>query len=289
MMKKGNKALLFVIFSVVIILTIFSFIDSAETINITQTTAVMCINDSKQIMQQMVDDRFNVISINDSIKQAESLFASQVILQEKKRPYNFGLVTSYCDNVQKIRENAIIARDDFDSLLKVYNDSFTSSMNASSVDILIYQIREDIAAERYSEVSALVDKAYSEISRVKSSYTALNLIYRNTTRSLKLFLEKNWKIILSILVILLVLFLIYHIKIAKWIIERKIEKLKIRKNTIKGLIMNVQKDYFQYGKIAEGEYNIKTKKFAELIRDIDRQVPLMQEELAKLNRTRKTR
>ena len=53
--------------------------------------------------------------------------------------------------------------------------------------------------------------------------------------------------------------------------------------------MNVQKDYFQYGKIAEGEYNIKTKKFAELIRDIDRQVPLMQEELAKLNRTRKTR
>ena len=46
--------------------------------------------------------------------------------------------------------------------------------------------------------------------------------------------------------------------------------------------METQRDYFQYGKIPEGEYNIKTKRFAELVRDIDRQVPLLKEEIIKL-------
>ena len=50
--------------------------------------------------------------------------------------------------------------------------------------------------------------------------------------------------------------------------------------------MKIQKDYFQEGKIPEGEYNIKTKKYAELIRDIDRQIPLLQEELAKFQSTK---
>jgi hypothetical protein len=46
--------------------------------------------------------------------------------------------------------------------------------------------------------------------------------------------------------------------------------------------MQCQKNYFQFGTLPEGEYNIKIKKYAELVRDIDRQIPLLQEEMAKL-------
>jgi len=99
-----------------------------------------------------------------------------------------------------------------------------------------------------------------------------------------LFVINNWKILSSLAIVIIVFLLIYRIKISIWLVNRKMEALKLRKKTIKELVMQTQKDYFQYGKMPEGEYNIKTKKFAELVRDIDRQIPLLQEQLAKLEK-----
>jgi hypothetical protein len=47
--------------------------------------------------------------------------------------------------------------------------------------------------------------------------------------------------------------------------------------------MKSQQDYFQTGKIADSDYKIRAANYAELVRDIDRQVPLIKEELAKLS------
>jgi beta-lactamase regulating signal transducer with metallopeptidase domain len=157
-------------------------------------------------------------------------------------------------------------------------------MNASSVDAIILEISNEIKDERYENVKSLVEKTYSEIIKVQSENTALNVIYSNTTRSLKLFVINNWKILSSLAIVIIVFLLIYRIKISIWLVNRKMEALKLRKKTIKELVMQTQKDYFQYGKMPEGEYNIKTKKFAELVRDIDRQIPLLQEQLAKLEK-----
>jgi hypothetical protein len=49
----------------------------------------------------------------------------------------------------------------------------------------------------------------------------------------------------------------------KMMLMKKLERLQNRKRTVKELVMQTQKNYFQYGKIPEGEYNIKTKRFAE--------------------------
>lgn len=66
--------------------------------------------------------------------------------------------------------------------------------------------------------------------------------------------------------------------------ERKIQNLEMRKKTLKGLIMKTQGDYFNSGNMSESAYEIRTKKFAEIVRDIDRQIPLLQEELVKIGR-----
>jgi hypothetical protein len=204
------------------------------------------------------------------------------MLKEKRRQYDFSKVLSYCDSIKQIHKDAVDALDSINALMLFYNQSIVPGMNTSTIEVIIGEIREDMDTERYEEISEEVNQAYSEISRVKASYTALNVFYDNTTRSLKKFFIKNWITITTLLVIFIVLFIVYRTRIAKWIIFQKIEKLKMRKRTIKELIMQVQKDYFQNGSIPEGEYNIKTNKFAELIRDIDRQIPLLQEELVKL-------
>lgn len=78
--------------------------------------------------------------------------------------------------------------------------------------------------------------------------------------------------------------LLFQTQIRKRIIKAKIKKLELKEKTLRGLVMQTQKDYFHSGKMSEGMYSIRTNKFAELIRDIERQIPLLKEELARAER-----
>jgi hypothetical protein len=254
--------------------------------NITREDALRCINDSQKIMKDLSLQKFNILRINDSLRQAENLYDSQVVLFDKKRSYDFSLVIPYCNEITKINKEAITAQDEFSAFKIFYNSSIIPGMNTSSIDLLVNQIQAEMDNERYENVKSMVDNAYNELINFKSSYTSLNLFLDSTTTGLRKFILKTWKVLLSIVIILIILFLIYRIKLSKWILTRQIENLQLRKKTVQELIMKVQKNYFETGKMPEGEYNIRIKKFAELIRDIDRQIPLLKEELIKLERTR---
>jgi hypothetical protein len=247
-----------------------------------QKTSELCLNESLEIMELMIKDGFNFIRINDTIKEAKDLYDIQIILKSKKRNYDFSGVVEKCNEIKGIRKVALVERDEFNSLLKFYNISITKELNSSSIDKIISQIRFEMQSESYENMQSLIDNAYSEISAIQASQTALKIFYSATTRGLKNFLLDNWRIILTLAILALIFWIFFRLRIERYILTKRIEKLKLRKRTIKSLIMRTQMDYFQYSKIPEEEYGIKTKKFGELIRDIDRQVPLLQEELAKI-------
>ena len=136
--------------------------------NFSETDAFLCINQSREIMVRMINEGFNVLRINDSLRQAESNFEAQKILKSKKRNYDFSLVKEYCLEISKIETEAYLARDEFNSLLKFYNDFIDKKMNASSVDAIILEISNEIKDERYENVKSLVEKTYSEIIKVQS-------------------------------------------------------------------------------------------------------------------------
>ena len=52
-----------------------------------------------------------------------------------------------------------------------------------------------------------------------------------------------------------------------------------RRENITRLISEAQKQYFEKGEMSEIRYYVRTKKYAELIRDINRQIPLLKEKL----------
>jgi len=284
--KRGNRVILkpfFILFLFVMAVLSVSFA-SALTSNVTQSTASLCLNESRIILQQMIDEGLNILRINDSLNQATSLYDAQVVLLEKKGKTDFSLIMTYCDEIKKIREDSTSAVDEFNVLVQFYNISIIPAMDTSTIDLTMNEIRQEIKNERYENVKPLIDRAYNEIIDTKSSYTALNLFISSTSRGFVNFIIKHWKTILILVFILIVLFLIYRIKIMKMIVTRQIERLALRKKTLQDLIMKTQKDYFETGKIPESEYNIKIKKFAELIRDIDRQIPLLREDLMKLEK-----
>jgi hypothetical protein len=269
----------------IIFLFSISFMSSADSSNETiKNQSLICLNESYTVMHDMSVAGFNVIRVNDSIKQAQLLYNSQQVLFEKKAKYDFSSIIDYCIEIKNIQLNATFARDEFNALLVFYNSSIVEGMNTASIDKILNEIRDEIKNERYEKVKPLVDSAYNEIINVKSSYTALNVFIDSTTRSFARFLKENAIAIIVTILVLAILFFTFRIRILKWILSRKIMYLELRKKTIKELVMKTQKDYFERGTMAEGEYNIKVKKFAELIRDIDRQIPLLREDLIKLEK-----
>jgi hypothetical protein len=267
------------IFSMIFLFSV-SFVLGAETKNITsQEDASLCINQSQKVVENLALNNFSIARANDTLKQAENLYYSQILLMQRSRTPDFSLVLPHCDNLVSLQKNAFNSRDAFIALKKFYSESFNEGFNASSVEVIINQIEEEMISERYENVPDLINSAYEEIINVKSESTTLNLFYQSTSRSVKKFLVDHWISLSTSLIVLVVLFFVYQASIHRWLIKRKIENLQARKESLRNLIMKTQKEYFEGGMMSESNYTLRTKSFAEMIRDIDRQIPLLQERL----------
>jgi len=268
----------------IMIILLINFVSASGETNLStmEEKAALCLNESEQIVVDMINENFSIKRVNDSLKQADNLFHAQQAFKDKKGNYDYSLVFPYCDEIKKIKEDALNSRDELFALEKFYEVSLSPDMNTSEADKLMAEIGDEIENERYEKVKPLVEKVYEEIINIKSASAALNVFYKSTTRNLKKIFIENWKSISISIGVLLLIFFIYKKRVSKWIIRRKIEKLEIKRKTLKELTMKTQGDYFNLGNISEGTYTIKIKKFAELIRDIDRQIPLLREGLMKM-------
>ncbi|OYT35844.1 hypothetical protein B6U91_02350 [Candidatus Pacearchaeota archaeon ex4484_71] len=245
--------------------------------------ATLCMNSSSKIIENMKNEGFNTERVEDIFEELETVYDAQVILERDNRKNNFSKVIPYCEQIEKIKNKAFDVLFSFQALKEFYSNEDMEGMNTSSINSIINEIQSEIESERYEKVPPLIDAAYLEIGNVKAEYTTLNLIYKTTARGLKHFFMKNGVTLLILFVILLLLYLFYRKTISKWLIKRKIEDLELKRSTLKKLIQKTQKKYFEKGDMSETEYQIRTKNFAELIRDINRQIPLLKESLARLN------
>lgn len=286
--KRIGKLLFFLIlFLFVIVMFSVSPVIAQEPIedqNLTsKEKAEICLVTSQEIVDEMIAANFSSERINDTLTQAQALYDSQVT----KRKTDFSLVIELCDNLAEIKDLAFSAVDELAALKKFYNESITEKMNSTGIEASILEIETEIQNERYEKVEDLVTETYEDIIDLKSEYTALNLFRDYTAGIFYLIFIKHWKGVLVVVIILLIPLVFFRRNIRIYLIKHKMERLAVRRKTLRGLIKRSQQGYFEKGSMSEGSYNIKVKKFAELIRDIDRQIPLLKEELAKLSRQEK--
>jgi hypothetical protein len=250
-----------------------------ETQNLTaKDQASLCLNESETYFMELIDANFSTNRVNDTLKEMKNLYEAQVELSKRKND-DFSLILPYCKEISKIKEDAFNTIDEYKALMEFYNEFLEEGMNTSSIDQMIQNIRFEIESERYERVKPLIDEAYEEIVEVKSKHTALNLFYSATSRTFKDFFIENWVYLSGGTGIIILFYMIYKSAITRMWIKRKIKNAELKKKTLKGLIQKAQRDYFEKGNLSSGDYGTKTKKFAELIREIDRDLPLLKEEL----------
>lgn len=267
-------------FCLVLLLIFFSpsFI-FAENLNLTdQQKSGSCLNSSVLIMEELASANFSVVRINDTIEEARTIFEVQEVLVSKGRSADYSRVLALCEEIATIKLLAFELRDQIKVLEDFYKDS-SNGINTSNIELVFFDIYKEMNNERYELVPELIEKAYSEIILAQSRATTLNVFYDATTRGLKRFLTERWKEILIGLFTLVFLFLILKKPIQKAMLLGDLRMVELRKQSLKDMITKNQDLYFNKGKMSEESFTIKNKKLAELIRDVERQISLIREQI----------
>ena len=132
----------------------------------------------------------------------------------------------------------------------------------------------------------LINQGYQKISEIQASQTAINLFYATTSQNLKSFFQKNWLKISITGGIIILLILVFWTTIKRTRLKARLNNLDAQKEALDSLIKNLQSRYFKTKDISETEYAVKMERFKEMIRDIDRQIPMLREEMLKLNKSK---
>jgi hypothetical protein len=216
----------------------------------------------------------------DSLLLTEDLLKAQLYIDINNGTPDYVLVDSKFEEIRQLK-NLIF--ENYDELRVV--KSFLSSLprevrlNEEVIDI-IDNAEEEFTAERFENSLALIDSAYEKVSELQAVETKIKAFYEATSRNIINFVKAIWKQVLTAMLILLVLFLLFFNSLMVFINKRKIKLLEDKKQVLELLTSKVQRDYFEKGILSEEEFHIKTKKFSELLRDVERQIPLLKEKIS---------
>lgn len=240
------------------------------------------IAQAKEDILYMQEREIPITRVNESYQEAMQLYSAQVALENSDKETDYSFAIKKAAEVGTIRKISIKALDE----LKIFKESFEEiekDTNLSDMKEDYIQVISSFEQERFEETVELIDEAYTKISEIQASQTALNLFYSTTTRSIKDFFVNHWLDLISILLVITIFIVIFWRTITELKLRIKLNHLILQKSSIKKLIKEMQFAYFKKRSISGLEYKIRIKKFEDLIRDIDRKTLLLREEIFKLN------
>lgn len=286
--KKYNKELsnLKVLFLFIFLFSLVSTSASGNFSNAKNNESIQAstlILSAERCLTEMQNREINILRANESLQQALQLYSAQVALEEKRTSADYKLVNQFATEVCHVRDIALESQDEMIIFDKTW-DSESKNFDLSSIKNTYDEINNSFIQERFEETITLINKGYLTLSNYESSQTTLNLFYKTTTKTIKDFFINNWKILSIGATIVIILLIIFWSVIKKAIIKNKLKNLYSRKSAIEGLVKKIQYDYFKKKTMSETEYNIKIKTFGDMTREIDRQLPEIQEQLIKVDK-----
>ena len=277
-MKMLNKKII-IIFLVFIII----FLNQVSALRNDSIQAKESLNQAEKDILEMTEKNIPINRVNETFQGALQLYEAQLALEQKRGNADYDLVIKYTSDINSIKEKAIQSNDE----LKIFKETFeeiNKETNLSEMQEEYNAILQSFNEERFEDTLKLISQGYDQISEIQSSQTALNSFYNATSKTIKNFFINNWLKLLIIFSVAIVFILIFKTNLKKLKMRIKFNQLYTQKKAINNLLITIQKDYFKTRKMPEADYRVRIKKFKELIRDIDRQIMVLKEDLFKLNK-----
>lgn len=229
-------------------------------------------------MQKMVEQGFSVTKYNDTIFLAKWIFEGELALEAAEKRADYSLVMGKIFELEDLKNSAYRSLDELTALQLAMNQ--TEGIDIAPVMEIYREAEQEFLAERYEQCLALIDRAYEKISELEALQTKVLAFAEATSRSIVQFYSERWVELTIIEAAAAITILLSYRRIGILLLKRKIRGLGKRRNSIRDLVAKTQSEYFGSGELNEATYRIRTRKYAELIRDINRQIPLLKAELA---------
>ena len=243
---------------------------------------------AKDHMSKMQAAGFSIKRVNDTILEAAILYEAQVALEEKTGSADYSKVIETANSVAEIRKEAFKVYDELSALSKRLEE-LSQSQNMSEAIEIFNEAKKEFEDERYEQTREAIDSCYKKINELQATLARIKAIYEASTKTLAGFFARNYKTLAIIALILITIYFFFGKKIRCYFINRAIRKLEIEKQTLNNLIKKAQYEYFQKGVISEGTYSIRVSKFGELIRDLNRRIPLLNVRIEEVKKRKERR
>ncbi len=276
---KESWLILLVLFLCFLVPTVLAEENLTEEVELSEEALEIqnLLNIAEEDLIQLQEEGINTLRYNDSLILAKNFYEAIVTAEKKGEKTDYINVRTKIDDLKNIKQKAFLALDELKALELAINQ--TEGINFTPVLELYQQAENEFKTERFELSLERIEETYEKISEEKAFQTKVKTFYNATSRGLLSFLKKSWKVILITLLVLTSGYFLFHKKIEKTIIHVKIKNLERRRNSVSRLIAETQKRYFEEGELGDQNYHIRTKKYTELVRDINRQIPLLREKL----------
>lgn len=229
-------------------------------------------------MHDMLLQGLSVIRYNDTLLLARESYSNQLLLEEKNQSPNYQETLARLKELNTIVANAYKASDEMKVLIDAVEKS--TAMNKSTIYAKLALAQESFRAERYEEALLRIEDTKNQISEMESLETKLKVWSLATSRTVATVLKENARFLITFFGTIILAGIIFYAPIRRFLIKRQLVNLEIREKSVRNLIADAQKNYFDKQTLNESTYHIKVKKYGELLRDIHRQIPLLREKYA---------
>lgn len=256
----------------------------ALAISPAQIAATNELTDAREIVSRMGDNNLPTERINDLLEIAKNAYDEAIMIAAtNKITPNFETFNAKINDFRNIADLEISSHDELVGLKERIDKAAPTVPDIKPAMDIYDSAQKELADQRFERVMDLIQQADEKILDLASIQTRAEAMYDAAAANIWGFLNKYKYELAALIIIPVLVYLVFRKRLRAVRLRQKIEACELRKETLMGEIKRVQEDYFVKGKLAEGAYGSKTAVFAEMIRDLAREIAVLKEEEKRIN------
>ena len=275
--------------------------------NITQETALNAILQAEKDLQEMQEQSFGIVLVNDTLIEAKKYFEGEnytALLQEiekindterRERAKELLLTAQKTIGVsidyKKVLKNTKAINDrkkkayEISDLIRAsqlrIQEFKQQGLDTSESEEIIANAVNEFKNERYENVEAALSTADIKLIGLSAETTLVRTIYRAGKENIIVFIKEHYKPLLLLLGSLLIIAILLYNRIMIAILKRRINDMKVEKIVLEDLMKKAQTDYFAKGFLTKQTFEIKMSNYKEKLVEINQKLPVAEALLEK--------
>lgn len=217
----------------------------------------------------------------DLLEIAWQWFDGQTALERSGGKPDYSFAVQKVSEIEAIEQSSFALNDELKALGKRI-DGADPNADLTETRKLLGEAKAEFSDGRLDNAKALINRAYEEVSSAEADAVHSRTMVESTRRNIETFLSENWKTMLAAIAGALIFFFLFQRHIRRFLANARLKSLIREREVVESMLKALQKDYFGKKSVTELTYHIKTKQYGDVIRNINRQLPLVKEEIKKI-------